>query len=83
MAGVAEYPVDAADRWDAAGVAHPLRQQLVPDLPREEVGVLGLQPEDALHHGRGGDLLEVGKKERKMFIPVFHIVLLRNLRKRS
>lgn len=51
-------PEDAADGADGGHVvliAHPVRQQPVPDLPGEDARVPLLVVPDALHHGRGGD----------------------------
>jgi len=58
-----QNPVDGADRGHRAGVADPLLLQLLANLPREHAAVLLLQPDDLLHHGGRGHLLE-GKKDK-------------------
>lgn len=52
---IPEDPADGADGRHVVLVAHPVRQQPVPDLPGEDARVALLVVPDALHHGGGGD----------------------------
>ena len=52
---VSQYPRDAAHRWHVVFIAYAIRQQTIPDLPREDTRILQLQLFDILHHFWGGD----------------------------
>lgn len=59
---ITEDAVDGADAGDGYGVAHSLRQQLVPYLPREHAGIVLLAAQDLLNHRGRGYLLQTHRK---------------------
>ena len=57
-AAVPEDAVHRADAGDRVRVANPLRQELVPDLPREHARVLLLEAQNLLHNRGRGHMLQ-------------------------